>query len=119
MSLTRVPTSASRRRPADPLRDAAHRLRGALPAGEDATVLVDFLEDDLREGLAALAELEGHFTGLLDALGAPRLSPISLLEAADDARALEQVETLAATLAQLRRRIAAAAGRLRARDVTT
>ncbi len=99
----------------DPIREAAQRLSRALPAREDARVLVDFLEDDLREGLAALSEVEAHFTDVLDALRDEHPSPIRLLDASDDLRALERLEYLHTVVAHLRRRICQAAGKLRER----
>lgn len=101
--------------PADPIREAAARLREALPARTDSAVLVDFLEDDLREGIAAIAEIEAHFTDVLDALRSDRLSAIRLLEAADDFRALQKLEYLTTTVSQLRRRMCQAAGKLHER----
>jgi len=73
MSLAPVPVATSRNRPADPVRDASRRLREALSGGEDVSVLVDFIEDDLREGLASVAELEAHFISMVDALSFERL----------------------------------------------
>ncbi len=97
----------------DAVREAADRLRSALPVREDCTVLVDFLEDDLREGLAALSEVESHFTDVLGAIRSERLSPITLLEASEDWRALERLEYLMVVVAQLRRRLSQAAGKLK------
>lgn len=97
----------------DEIRQAVDRLERALPKREDCAVLVDFLEDDLRQGLSALAEVEAHFSDVLETLRADRLSPISLLEASDDYRVLSRLEYLTVVVAQLRRRISQAAGKLR------
>jgi|SRR5579871_3926012 len=99
-------------RQTDPIRQAVERLRAALPAREDCTVLADFLEDDLREGLMALNEVEAHFTDVIDAVGAPRPSPIGLLQASEDLHVLRRVEYLLVVVAQLRRRLSQAAGKL-------
>ena len=99
----------------EPVRDAVLRLARALPDREDSRVLLDFLEDDLREGLGAIAEVEAHFTDLLDTLRARRLRPISLLEAGDDDRVLDRLEYLMGVVSQLRRRLAQAAGKMRLR----
>lgn len=99
----------------DPIAVAAHRLKEALPAREDCQVLVDFLEDDLREGLAAVADVEAHFTDILDALRADRLRPISLLDVAEDYRVLERLEYLMVVVSQLRRRLSQGAGKLKNR----
>lgn len=107
-----APTS-SWQRSQDPIREAADRLRAALPPREDSVVLVDFLEDDLREGLSAVADLEAHFTDVLDVLRSDRLSPIPLVEVADDLHMLQRLEYLHTVVSQLRRRLCAAAGKLR------
>jgi hypothetical protein len=100
------------RRAPDPLREAVGRLADALPERADATVLLDFLEDDLREGLGALSDVEAHFTDVLDALRASRLSPVALLEAGDELHALQRLEYLHGVVSQLRRRLSQAAGML-------
>lgn len=97
----------------DPVREIVQRLTASLPASEETRVLVDFLEDDLREGLSAVADVEAHFTDILDALGSERVRPITLLEASEDYRVLERLEYLMVVVSQLRRRLAQAAGRLK------
>lgn len=97
----------------DAVGEAVDRLEAALPKREDTVVLADFLEDDLREGLDAIAEVEAHFTDLLDTLRSDRLSPITLLEASDDYRVLNRLEYLMVVVAQMRRRLSQAAGKLR------
>src|SRR6476661_7032917 len=97
----------------DPVREAAERLAERLPDREDARVLVDFLEDDLREGLDAVADIEAHFTDILDTLRGDKLAPISLLECADDLRALQRLEYLSVVVSHLRRRLSQAAGKMR------
>jgi hypothetical protein len=97
----------------DPVREAALRLARALPARTDAAVLVDFLEDDLREGLDALGDVESHFAGVLDALQDKNLSARALVDAGDDLRALERLEYLLTVVTQLRRRLSQAAGMMR------
>lgn len=99
----------------DPVRDAVARLLRALPEREDCRVTADFLEDDLREGLAAVADVEAHFTDILDALRADRVSPIALLNASEDFRVLERLEYLMVVVSQLRKRLAQSAGKLKAR----
>ncbi|HET9451143.1 MAG TPA: hypothetical protein VFO83_09690 [Aggregicoccus sp.] len=106
-----APRSLHRRAP-DPLREAVSRLAEALPQRADATVLLDFLEDDLREGLGALGDVEAHFTDVLDALRSPRPSPAELLAVGDDLLALQRLESLLTVVSQLRRRLSQAAGML-------
>jgi hypothetical protein len=99
----------------DPVREAARRLARALPKREDCTVLVDFLEDDLREGLSAVADVEAHLANVLDVVGSEHPSPIALIEASDDLETLRRLEYLLVVVAQLRRRLSVAAGKLRDR----
>lgn len=112
------PTAAPRHQPSsspDSLREAVRRLAALLPAREDSTVLIDFLEDDLREGLAAIGDVEAHFTDILDALQSARVTPITLLDASDDLRVLQRLEYLMVVVSHLRRRLSMAAGKLRDR----
>lgn len=97
----------------DAIRESVDRLEKFLPQREDSEVLIDFLEDDLREGLDALADVEAHFTDILDLLRHERPSPIRLVEAAEDFRVLNRLEYLMVVVAQLRRRLAQAAGKMR------
>ncbi|MFZ5471215.1 MAG: hypothetical protein ACOZIN_17470 [Myxococcota bacterium] len=99
----------------DAVKEAVDRLEQTLPSREDCAVLADFLEDDLREGLEALEEVDAHFHDILDALREERPSPIRLLEASDDFRVLRRLEYLMVVVSQLRRRLAQAAGKLKER----
>ncbi|QSQ27826.1 hypothetical protein JY651_24285 [Pyxidicoccus parkwayensis] len=100
--------SASPRR-ADPVRVAMERLSHSLPARADARVLVELLEDDVREGLDALGDVGAHFNGLLDTLRTEELSPVTLLEAGEDLRVLQQLDYLHDVLVQVRKRLSQAA----------
>jgi hypothetical protein len=97
----------------DAAREAVDRLRARLPLRADCKVVLDFLEDDLREGLSAVSDVEAHFTDVLDALRAERLRPIGLINASEDFRALERLEYLMVVVSQLRRRLSQAAGQLK------
>lgn len=99
-------------RSVDAIRESVERLEDRLPAREDTAVMLDFLEDDLREGLDAIADIEAHFTDVLDALRSDKPSPIRLMEAAEDFRVLNRLEYLMVVVAQLRRRLSQAAGKL-------
>ena len=112
LSLADAP-SLQRLETVDAIRRSVERLEALLPEREDSAVLLDFLEDDLREGLEAVAELEDHFTGVLEALRSDRLSPVELLEAGEDFRVLNRLEYLTTVVTQLRRRLSQAAGKLR------
>ena len=100
-------------RSVDAIRESVNRLERLLPDREDAAVVLDFIEDDLREGLDAIAEVEAHFTDILDALRADTVSPVSLLDAAEDFRVLNRIEYLMVVVSQLRRRLGQAAGKMR------
>jgi hypothetical protein len=97
----------------DPIREAVDRLAELLPEREDSRVVMDFLEDDLREGLRAISDVEAHFTDVLDALRAPRPTPVGLLEVSDDLLVLQRLDYLHTAVTQLRRRLCQAAGKLR------
>ncbi|WP_395806736.1 hypothetical protein [Archangium minus] len=107
-----------RRAGADPLRQAVEHLGHSLPKRADATVLLDFLEDDLREGLNALGEVEAHFSDVLEALQPDTLSQLSLLQAGDDYLVLERLEVLMGVVTRLRRRLSQAAGLMRQAPTT-
>ncbi|MCP3103185.1 hypothetical protein LZ198_30325 [Myxococcus sp. K15C18031901] len=96
-------------RQADPVRVATERLARALPSRTDATVLVDLLEDDLREGMDALGDVEAHFTDLIETLRAGSLSPASLVNSGDDVRVLERLDDLHDLVLQVRKRLSQAA----------
>ncbi|WP_426750886.1 hypothetical protein [Myxococcus sp. Y35] len=96
-------------RRADPVRVAMERLAHSLPARTDAEVLVDLLEDDLREGLGALGEVEAHFTDLLDTLRTEALTPATLVDTGDDLRVLQQLDALHDAVVRLRKRLSQAA----------
>lgn len=115
MSHTIALSTALSLRTRDAIREAVDRLAAALPEREDTTVLVDFLEDDLREGLNAIADVEAHFTDVLDLLRGDRVTARKLVDAADDLRALQRLEYLIVVVAQLRRRLSQAAGKLNGR----
>lgn len=93
--------------------EAAESLSRALPARTDAEVLVDLLEDDLREGLDALGDVECHFADVLDALRVERPSPLALLSVGDDQLVLQRLDALVGVVTQVRRRLSQAAGMLR------
>lgn len=108
-----APVRMLRPQPSDPLREAVGRLASQLPARADAAVLVDLLEDDLREGLDALEDVQAHFTDLLESLERP--TPLGLVQAADEQRVLQRLEVLFRSVGQIRRRLGQAAGMMRQR----
>ncbi len=102
-------------RTVDAIKESVDRLERFLPQREDSAVLLDFLEDDLREGLDAIGEVEAHFTDILDTLRGERPSPIRLIELAEDFRVLNRLEYLMVVVAQLRKRLSQAAGKIHSR----
>lgn len=113
MAHTALASSVPLKRTVDAIADSVDRLERLLPEREDAAVLLDFLEDDLREGLDAVGEVEAHFTDVLDTLRSAKLSPATLLDAAEDFRVLNRLEYLTVVVSQLRKRLSQAAGQLR------
>jgi len=111
-ALVAAPATLSRTG-ADPLRQAVEQLGHALPPRADSTVLLDFLEDDLREGLEALGDVEAHFSDVLETLQSDGLSPLSLLEAGEDYLVLQRLALLEDVTTRLRRRLSQAAALMR------
>lgn len=93
-------------------------LGHVLPMRADSTVLLDFLEDDLREGLDALGDVESHFSEVLEALHPDALSPLGMLQAGDEQRVLERLELLMDVVTRVRRRLSQAAGLMRQTTTT-
>jgi hypothetical protein len=106
-------------RRADPVRVAVERLAQSLPARTDAAVLVDLLEDDLREGLDALGDVATHFSDLLGTLRTGELTPVALMDAGEDLRVLQRLDSLHDIIVQLRKRLSHAAGLKRQAHVRT
>jgi hypothetical protein len=113
MATTALANSVPLSRTVDAIAESVDRLERLLPRREDAEVLLDFLEDDLREGLDAVGEVEAHFTDVLDTLRSSKLSPATLLDAAEDFRVLNRLEYLTVVVSQLRKRLMQAAGQIR------
>lgn len=107
------PSSLERLEAVDEIGRCVDRLEALLPRREDTVVLLDFLEDDLREGFEAAAEVEGHFRQILETLESRQLSPVALIEAGEDFRILNRLDYLHVVVSQLRRRLSQAAGKLR------
>jgi hypothetical protein len=112
MAMTQTQTLPTLSRSVDAIGESVDRLARFLPEREDSEVLVDFLEDDLREGLEAIADVEAHFTDVLDTLRSGRLTPLRLTDAAEDFRVLNRLEYLMVVVGQLRRRLCQAAGKM-------
>lgn len=88
-------------------------LRARL-AGQSARehVVLDFLEDDLREARAALAAVAAYLANVELALDGPVPSPDQLLALAQGRWPAERLDDLATMLASVRRRIAQVAARM-------
>ena len=96
-------------------RTAADALRRALAASSFGSVLSTQVEEDLRSALVGLEAIHAHLEDLVGTLLEPRPTPLSLVEAADDARAQAALVALEETLTSLRRRLGQAAAQLRIR----
>jgi len=83
------------------------------------SVLSTQVEEDLRSALTGLEALHGHLEDLVSTLLHPRPTPLSLVEAADDAQAQAALIALEETLTSLRRRLGQAAAQLRIRGEPT
>ena len=115
MSMIQTATAYPLSKSVDTIHNSINHLKQLLPDREDSAVVLDFIEDDLREGLDAISEVEAHFTDILDTLLADKVTPIKLLDAAEDFRVLNRIEYLMVVVAQLRRRLSQAAGKMRER----
>lgn len=113
LSTTELSESLQRMETVDEIRQSVDRLEAMLPQREDSAVLLDFLEDDLREGVEAISEVEAHFAEVLATLKSDKLSPVALLDAGEDFRVLNRLEYLTVVVTQLRKRLSQAAGKLR------
>jgi hypothetical protein len=89
----------------------ALRSRLAGPTAREHVVL-DFLEDDLREARAALAAVAAYVANVEAALGDAEPSQQQLLSLALGGRPGDQVEELGAAVASVRRRLAQVAVRM-------
>jgi hypothetical protein len=96
-------------------RTAADALRRALATSGLGSVLSTQVEEDLRSALVGLEAIHAHLEDLVATLLEPRPTPLSLVEAADDALAQAALIALEETLTSLRRRMGQAAAQLRIR----
>jgi len=85
------------------------RIAGATAA---EAVILDFLEDDLREAEGALGEVTDYLGAVEEALRDPRAGRRDLLALAAGRGPVERIEYLAAMLESLRRRLGQVALRL-------
>lgn len=105
--------SLARVAPADAEAGAVDALRRRL-AGTTARehVVLDFLEDDLRETRAALAAVGEYLSAVEGALAEELPTAERLLALARAADPLEQVDYLQTVLASVRRRLSQVAARM-------
>jgi hypothetical protein len=87
-------------------------LRARLGGADREAVLVDFLEDDLREAQQAMAAVAGHLAAVTEALSDPRLGRERLVQMALDGEPLDRLDYLSVVLVNLRKRMAQVAGKL-------
>lgn len=103
---------AARAAPPDDAR-GVEALRQRL-AGKTARehVVLDFLEDDLRESRAALAAVAAYLANVEGALADEAPTPERLLALAGALDPLEQLEYLQSVLSSVRRRLSQVAARM-------
>ncbi len=109
----RVPAVAPVPAPAAHPATAVEALRQRLASGSAREhVVLDFLEDDLREARGALAAVAAFFANVEGALGADEPSRERLLSLAAGTGPAERIEYLSQVLASARRRLAQVAARM-------
>jgi hypothetical protein len=92
---------------------AVERLRRNLAGGTAREhVVLDFLEDDLREAREALAAVAAYLANVEGALAGRAPSQQQLLSLALGGMARDRIEELSVAVASVRRRIAQVAARM-------
>jgi hypothetical protein len=92
---------------------AVDALRRRLAGGTAREhVVLDFLEDDLRDARHALAAVAAYLANVEGALADDEPSPRQLMSLALGASARDRVEELSVAVASVRRRIAQVAARM-------
>jgi hypothetical protein len=82
------------------------RLRARMRRANDPDPLhLEFIEDDLREGGAALEEVEAFFADVLRLLSSPEARAADLVDLADDTTVLDRLDYLVVVVNNLRRRL--------------
>ena len=95
----------------DAIREAMVRLRTQLRRASDDPVRVELLEDDLREGLRTVEDVRGFFDDVLALLVNPDTRGRDLVDLADDAQVVNQLDYLVVLVNNLRRRLMQLANR--------
>ena len=91
---------------ADEIREAFGKLRARMRRAHDPDPLhLEFMEDDLREGGAALEEVEGFFADVLKLVESSEARPADLIDLADDTAVLDRLDYLVVVVNNLRRRL--------------
>jgi hypothetical protein len=98
--------------PADPAEGPVEALRRRLGGGAREHVVLDFLEDDLREARAALAGVASYVANVDAALSEGVPSRDRLLSLAMGGGPIERIDDLAQLLSNVRRRLAQVAARM-------
>lgn len=97
----------------DEVHAAIEHLRGRFfrRRGQDQ-VLVDFLEDELREGQQAVDAVAAYFDEVLATLRDRETTAAGLIDLADDSAVLDRLEDLEAAVGNLRKRLLKVAARV-------
>ena len=102
------PHEAPRRRLRDRL--VEHETQNTrLESSGQLTNLLLLIDDDLRETAVAMTGIDGFLAEALRLLGSEEVHPQELLKLCTDDQVMERIDTLAETLATLRRRFGALA----------
>jgi hypothetical protein len=92
---------------------AVDALRRSLAGGTAREhVVLDFLDDDLREARDALAAVAAYLSNVEGALGGDPLSRQQLLSLAQGGLPRDRIEELSVAVASVRRRLAQVAARV-------
>jgi hypothetical protein len=104
-----APARAPAAPPADPVDALRRRLAGSTAREH---VLLDFLQDDLREAREALAEVGAWVASVEGALADREASPERILSLALGGGPVERIDYLGEVLGHVRRRLAQVAARM-------
>jgi len=90
----------------DAIHQAIERLRARMRRTSDPDPMhLEFLEDDLREGMQAVSEIEAFFEDAIALLSSPSTRSVDLVDAADDPSVLERLDYLVVVVSNVRRRL--------------
>jgi len=89
----------------DAIQQVVARLRTQMRRTTDDPIRIDLIEDDLREGLKTVGDVQEWFDDILTLLANPDTRGRDLVDLADDSRVLDQLDYLVVVANNLRRRL--------------